>query len=184
MARPPGAGRRVELTAGQRRVAGWFAAALLIGVVALLFRILGGNGDGTVVNPSPSSSSGPAPSIRFGTAIDPATGAVADSAEVNRFAEGDLFAYSLEVAGAAPTEVFVEVRRTGGGPIEAVQDPIDAQPVPDPRIIAFQVPADALLAAFGPGRYEMLVYADPAAEALGSGRFELVGVTVSPVASP
>lgn len=184
MARPPGARPAFDLSPGQRRIAGWLAAALLIAVVALLFRLLGGNGDGTVVNPGPSSSAGPAPTIRFGTALDPATGAVADGAETERFGAGDPFAYSLAVAGAAPRAVFVEVRRIGGGPIETVQDPIDAQGLPDPRIIAFTVAADALLAAFGPGRYEMLIYEDPTAEPLGGGRFELVGVTLSPAASP
>lgn len=184
MARPPGARPGFDLSPGQRRIAGWLAAALLIAVVALLFRLLGGNGDGTVVNPSPSSSIGPGPAIRFGTALDAATGAVAETAETERFGEGDLFAYSLAVTGAVPAEVFVEVRRTGGGPIETVQDPIDAQVLPDPRIIAFSVAADALLAAFGPGRYEMLIYEDPTADPLGVGAFELVGVTVSPAASP
>lgn len=184
MARPPGAPRRIELTAGQRRIAGWFAAALLIGIVALAFRILGGNGDGAAIDPDPSSSSGPAPSIRFGTALDQATGAVMEGSETDRFGEGDLFAYSLQVEGSPPPQVFVEVRRTGGGPIEAVQDPIDAQALPDPRIIAFAVLADALIAAFGAGSYEMTIYAEPEGEPLGSGRFELVGVTVSPAASP
>ncbi len=184
MARRPGADGRFDLSPRQRLIAGWIAAALLIGGIALGYRLLGGNGDGTTVLPSPSGSTGPAPVIRFGTALDPQTGAVADTAERDRFAAGDPFAYSVTVAGAVPRAVYVEVNRTGGGPIETVQEPVEGQLLPDPRIIAFSVPADALLTAFGAGAYEMLIYDDPAAEPLAAGRFELIGPTVSASPAP
>ncbi len=175
MARRPGAEGKLDLSPRARRIAGWVAAALIIGVIALAFRLLGGNGDGTVVNPSPGTSAVPAPSIRFGTALDPATGEIASDAETARFAAGDTFAYSVTPSGSPPTEVYVEVRRVDGGPIETVQEPIGAQPLVDPRLIAFSVPADRLLADFGPGRYEMLIYAQPAEEPIAGGEFELIG---------
>lgn len=184
MARRPGTDGGIDLSPRARRIAGWVAAALIIGLIALLFRLLGGNGDGTVVNPSPAISPGASPSIQFGTALDPASGEIAADAETSRFAAGDTFGYSVASSGSPPAEVYVEVNRVGGGPIETVQDPIDAQPLPDPRVIAFRVSADALLAAFGPGRYEMLIYALPAGEPLAAGRFELIGVIESAAPSP
>ncbi len=184
MARRPGAEGRFDLSPRARRIAGWVAAALIIGVFALAFRLLGGNGDGTVVNRSPDTSAGPAPSIRFGTALDPATGEIDANAETPRFAAGDTFAYSVTPSGSVPSAVYVEVRRVGGGPIETVQEPVDAQILRDPRAIAFDVPADRLIDVFGPGRYEMLIYAEPAGEPLAGGQFELIGVAESATPSP
>jgi hypothetical protein len=77
----------------------------------------------------------------------------------------------------------VEVRRTGGGAVEIAQAPLDAQPLPNPDVIAFTVPADDLLAVFGPGEYLMLIYADPESEALAEGTFHLVGPSASGEAS-
>lgn len=184
MARRAGTEGGFDLSPRARWIAGWVAAALIIGVIALLFRLLGGNGDGTVVNPSPATSPGASPSIRFGTAFDPTSGEIARDAETSRFAAGDTFRYSVTPLGSPPAEVYVEVNRVGGGPIEAVQDPIDAQPLEDPRLIAFQVQVNKLLEAFGSGSYEMLIYADPAGEPLAVGRFELIGVIESAAPSP
>jgi len=185
MARRPDGDDPFTLSPRARWIGGWIAAALLIGGIALAFRLLGGNGDGTVVAPSPSSSAAlAATTIAFGTALDPATGEVAADTRSDRFADGDSFVYSVPASGTEPTAVFVEVRRTAGGVVETAQEPLDAQALPNPPVIAFTVPAADLLAVFGPGEYLMLVYADPAGDPIAEGRFELVGPTVSPAASP
>src|SRR5680860_290311 len=96
MARRPGSEGGFDLSPRARRIGGWVAAALLLGAFALAFRLLGGNGDGTVVSASPSGTVAGLASIRFGTALDPVSGEVAAEAETNRFTSGDPFAYSVE----------------------------------------------------------------------------------------
>ena len=180
MARRPGDDGSLPLSPLARRYGGWLAAALLVAGIALAFRILGGNGDGTVVDPSPSASSARGGlTISFGTALDPATGEVAADARTARFAEGDPFVYSVPPSGTVPASVYVEVRRTGGD-AATVQEPVDAQSLPDPTVIAFTVPTVALLEAFGAGQYLMLIYADPADDPIAEGTFELVAPLVSP----
>jgi len=183
MARRPGGDDPFTVSPRARRIAGWIAAALLIGGIALAFRLLGGNGDGTVVDPSPSgSTASAATTITFGTALDPGTGQVAADARSERFADGDLLVYSVPPSGTVPPAVYVEVRRTGAA--EPEQAPVEAQTLPNPAVIAFSVPAADLLAVFGPGTYLMLVYADPAGDPIAEGSFELAGPLVSPAASP
>jgi hypothetical protein len=184
MARRPGDDDSLPPSPRARRIGGWIAAALLIGGTALAFRILGGNGDGTVVDPQPSgSTASSAPAITFGTALDPAAGEVAADARTERFADGDTFVYSVAPSGTPPTAVYVEVRRTDGGVAEMVQAPVDAQQLPNPDVIAFSVPVADLLAVFGPGTYLMLIYADPADDPLAEGSFELIAPLVSPSAT-
>ena len=128
MARRPGGDDSLPLSPRARRIGGWVAAALVIGGIALAFRILGGNGDGTVVDPSPSGSTGSsAQGVTFGTALDPATGEVAADARTERFAEEDTFVYSVTPSGSVPPTVFVEVERTDGGAAEVVQEPVEGQ---------------------------------------------------------
>lgn len=180
MARRPGEDDRFALSPRARRIGGWVAALLLIGGIALAVRILGGNGDGVAVTPGPSgSASGGEPTtIRFGTALDPASGEVAADAEVSRFTDGDPFAYSVRPTDAPPPAVHVEVVRVGGGASETVQSPT-AQNLPaGASVIAFSVAATDLIAAFGPGEYVMRIYGDPAAEPIAEGRFELVSAPV------
>ena len=183
MARRPGGEDPFVLSPRARRIAGWMAAALLIGVVALAVRLLGGNGDGTVLDPSPSGPSPSEPVITFGTALDPDTDEVAAEARTNRFAEGDTFAYSVSPSGTElPQAVYVEVRRAGLA--EPEQAPVDPQALPADRdAIGFSVPAADLLAVFGPGEYLMLIYADPAGEPIAEGSFQLVGPAGSPTPS-
>lgn len=185
MARAPDDTDAFSLSPRTRRIGGWIAAVVLIIGIAIVVRVLGGNGDGTVVVPSPSSPSGPAATaITFGTSLDTETGEVAAEARTNRFADGDTFVYSVPPAGAVPSAVYVEVQTAGDGAPETIQAPVDAQQVADPAAIAFSVPVAKLLAVFGPGEYLMLIYDDPAAEPIAEGTFELVGATVSPAASP
>jgi hypothetical protein len=186
MARRPGDDARVTLSPRSRRIGGWLAAILLIVGIAVVLRVLGGNGDGAPIGtaPSGSASAGAAPEIAFGTALDPASGQVADAARTDRFVAGDIFSYSVAPSGAVPSAVYVEVRRTSGETEEIVQEPVDPQPLPDPNVIAFRVPAEDLLAVFGPGTYVMLIYAEPAGQPIAEGTFELVSADTSPSPSP
>ena len=185
MARRPDGDERFNLSPRGRRIAGWLAALVLILGIAAVVRFLGGNGDGSQVGAGPSSSASAAlddaPPITFGTAIDPATGQVAEASKVETFAAGQTFAYSVAPGAALADPVYVEVRRTGGGEIGVVQEPVEGQKLPDPRAVAFTVPVDVLLAAFGPGEYVMLIFAEP--DALGAplaeGTFELVSAVGS-----
>jgi hypothetical protein len=187
MARRSMEDERLTLSPRARRIAGWVAAILLVLGIAVVVRVLGGSGDGApTIGAGPSGSGGPTgdvAEIDFGTALDETTGQVAEDARASRFATGDTFAYSVAPRGEVPAQVYVEVRRTDG--TEGVaQEPVDAQTLPDPRAIAFTVPAEDLLAVFGPGTYLMLIYAEPGGTAIAEGTFELVSVDASPAASP
>lgn len=182
--RPGGDGPILDLSPRALRIGGWLVAFLLIAGIAVVVRLLGGDGDDSL-DAAPSASS-PPPGIAviaFGTALDAATGEVAAASTTDRFAAGDSFNYSVSPSGAPPATVYVEVRRTGGGAVEIAQAAVDPQPLPNPDVIAFTVPADNLLAVFGPGEYLMLIYADPDSEPLAEGTFHLVGASTSGDAS-
>jgi hypothetical protein len=186
MARRPGEDRRFSLSPRDRRIAGWLAAAAVFIVIAVVVGILGGNADGTPVAPgtSATASASTAAPIRFGTAMDAASGMVSAEAETNRFAAGDTFAYSVEAEGTVPATVYVGVERTSGGAQEVVQSAAEAdQDLPDgATAIAFAVPAANLLSDFGPGEYRMTIFTDPTAAPIAEGTFVLV--EVAPSASP
>lgn len=176
MAARAGDGGRLSLSPRGMRIAGWLAVVGVIGVVALVVGLLGGDAEESGVVPSPSASqAGPAP-IAFGTGLDPTSGEVATAAATNRFVAGDTFAYSVGPAAGRPDVVHVEVERTAGGEVGIVQAAANArQEVPSARpVIAFTAPADDLLAVFGPGTYVMRIYADPAQPHLAEGTFELL----------
>lgn len=179
MARRAGDDPRLELSPRAARTGGWLIAMLLVVGIAVAVRILGGNADGSPIGPGASASApaGDPAEITFGTALDPASGEVAEAARTDRFTPGDTFAYSVSPGeGPVPEAVYVEVRRTGG---ETVQEPTHA-PLIDPAVIAFELPADRLFAAFGPGEYIMLISAALDAEPIARGEFELAGDTTSP----
>jgi hypothetical protein len=179
-----GTGGPLTLTPRPRRIGGWVVAAALVLGIALVVGILGDPDDGAGTPPSPSTSTMASfAAISFGTALDSASGEVAADARIDRFADGDLFTYSVPPSGAVPQAVYVEVQRTGGGAAGVVQEPIEPQALPNPAVIAFRVPAADLLAVFGAGEYLMLIYADPAGEPIAEGRFVLVGPDVSPAPS-
>lgn len=193
MARRPGENGRFTLSPSERRLLGWVAAAVIVIGIAIVVGVLGGNGDGSPVDPDASTASGaasPVP-IAFGTELDPTTWQVLAGSATDRFVEGDLFAYSVGPTATAPATVYVEVVRTGGDAEEVVQaaTPDGDQPVPAGRpAIAFSVPATNLFAAFGPGAYRMRIFLDPAAEPFAEGTFTLVGdvgpASAAPSASP
>ena len=189
MARRPGGDGRFTLTRREKLIAGWLAAIAVIVVIAIALQVLGGDGTGSPVVPGSTASAAaeePA-SITFGTALDADTGAVPPTAAVDRFTDGDTFAYSVPLPGPLPAVVYVEVERVAGGPMDIVQDAATEgeQDVPPGRTaIGFTVPATRLLEVFGPGEYVMRMHLDVADEPIAQGRFVLVGPpTGSPAAS-
>ncbi|MGH2416787.1 MAG: hypothetical protein ACRDFY_00500 [Candidatus Limnocylindria bacterium] len=177
--RPGGEGAFLDLSPRALRIGGWIVAFLLIAGIAVVIGLLGGDGADVALQPSASAGTPATASISFGTALDALSGEVAADARTDRFAAGDSFNYSVTPSDEVPAEVFVEVRRTGGGAVEIAQEPVDGQRLPNPAVIAFTVPADDLLAVFGPGEYLMLIYTDPEQEPLAEGTFHLVGPTES-----
>lgn len=175
MATPTEGGRRtITTTPRMRTIVGWLAA---IGIVIIAAFFVGRLGSPEAPAASPQGSDAPSTPqpIAFGTGLDAATGEVATDLRIARFAAGDLFAYSAERPGAAIEEVFVEVIRVGDGDPAPVQTPaVQALDPAYPETIAFDVPADALIAAFGPGTFVMRIYLDPAGEPIAEGQFELV----------
>ncbi|MGH2428965.1 MAG: hypothetical protein ACRDGV_08800 [Candidatus Limnocylindria bacterium] len=180
MARRTGDDGRLQLSPRTRVIAGWVAVVAVLGVVAVVVGLLGGDADGPVIDPRTSPSAGvgdEALPIAFGTALDAASGAVATDAVTDRFAAGDTFAYSFTPDPPSDAaQIYVEVERVGDGPSETVQAPVEAQGVaPGAEVIAFQVPADALLAAFGTGEFAMRIYFEPDGELVAEGEFLLIG---------
>jgi hypothetical protein len=186
MARRPGGDERFSLSPRAKRAGGWLAALLLVVGIAVVLNVLGGNGDGAPIGAAPSGSTSvtAAAEIAFGTALDPVSGQVADAARTDRFVAGDTFTYSVAPDGPVPAAIYVEVPRTSGATEEIVQEPIDADALPDPNVIAFRVPTEDLLAVFGPGTYLMLIYAEPTGEPIAEGTFELVSADPSAAPSP
>lgn len=184
MARRSLDGDGLTLSPRARRIAGWVAAVLLVLGIAVVVRVLGGSGDGAPPLGAGASgsagASGDAAEIAFGTEIDDTTGQVAEAARTTVFTSSDTFAYSVAPSGDVPTQVYVEVRRSGDGDEGVAQEPVEPQTLPDPRAIAFTVPAEDLLAVFGPGTYLMLIYEDPTGEPLAEGSFELITAGGSP----
>lgn len=189
MARRPDGDDRLSLSPRARRIAGWLAALVIVLGIAAVVRFLGGNGDGTPVGAGPSGSASAgadvAAPITFGTSIDPATGQVADESRLAIFGAGETFAYSVAPGEALADPVYVEVRRTGGGQVGVAQEAAEGQNLPDPRAIAFTVPVDVLLQAFGPGEYLMLIYAQAGGtdDPLAEGTFELIATAASNAAT-
>ncbi len=185
MARRPDGGSRFEVSPRGRRIAGWVAALVIVGIIALTVRFLGGNADGTSVVSSPTPSAtlgGPAASIRFGTALDPETHEVAEGAEAERFVATDTFAYSFRPATAPPETVWVEVRRGADGAGDPVQEAAAHQLAADALVVVFEVPATALFEDFGTGPFQMRIFLSPDGAPVASGAFELV--PIAPSTSP
>jgi hypothetical protein len=179
MARRPGEQGRLTLSPRARLLGGWLAVLLLVLGIAAAVRLLGGNGDGAALLPSPSVDGEPVHAIVFGTALD-AERLVPADAVTSRFVREDTFAYAVPEAEPAST-VYVDVRRVAGGPAEVVQEAVDPQGIPGaPANIGFTVPAANLFDAFGSGSFEMRIYLDPESTPIAEGTFELV----EPLSSP
>ncbi|HVM25154.1 MAG TPA: hypothetical protein VM253_07150 [Candidatus Limnocylindrales bacterium] len=182
MARRPDGERKLLIPPRARRVAGWLAAIAIVAGIAIGVGLLGGNADGTRVVPTPDATgAAPAATIRFGTALDPATQEVAETAATSRFIETDTFAYSFRPAQPPPRTVWVEVRRGADGSGEAVQEPAPHGLAEDALVIAFEVPAANLFRDFGDGPFQMRIYLEEdGAPAAASGAFELISEASTP----
>jgi hypothetical protein len=171
MARRPGDAGRLRLSPRAMQIAGWLAALLLVLGIAGAVRFLGESGEEAVVAPSPTTG-GLLP-IVFGTELTEER-VVPVRARTTAFERGMTLAYAVD--GGEPAEVaYVAVERTGGGAVETVQEPVEAQEIPDaPALIGFTVPAANLLDAWGPGEYVMRIHLEPDAPPIAEGRFTLV----------
>jgi hypothetical protein len=182
MATRSGADGGLAVTPQARTIAGWVAAiVIVIGAAFFVGRL--GSPDAPAATGSGSSATA-APTllpIAFGTGLDETTGEVATDLRTGRFAAGDRFVYSVRPAGPPGTdELYVEVIRLGPDQTSSPVQTPDAQPIsPDAAVIAYDVQADALLDAFGPGTFLMRIYLEPDASPIAEGQFELV----APVAS-
>lgn len=165
---------RIDLSPRARVVAGWLAALVLVIGVAFVVGRLGDQAGGstTTAEATGSGAGSPLP-ITFGRVLG-AGGQVDPASHTERFTAGDTFAYSIDAEPPPNRQVYVEVMRLAGGSGEPVQTPAP-QPVPEERTaVGFQVPAQVLLDAFGPGEYLMRIYARLAGTAIAEGRFTLV----------
>lgn len=182
MARRPDGSGRLTLSPRASWIAGWVAAIAIIGGIALFVRLLGGNADGAAVVPSASASptAGVAAPIRFGTALDPATGEVALDAETDRFVQTDGFAYSYRPVEPPPSTVWVEVVRGAEGEGEVVQAPAPHGLAEDARVIGFEVAASALFEDFGTGPFHMRIYLAEGDPPAAAGTFQLIDPAPSP----
>ena len=180
MARRPGEGGRLALSPRARLIAGWVAALLLVVGIAGAVRLLGESGDEGAVVPTPSSgATATILPIVFGTELT-AERVIPVEARTTSFGPETTFAYAVD-GGEPATAVYVEVERTDGGPLETVQEPVEAQEFPDgPALIGFTVPAANLLTAWGPGAYVMRIYLEPDGPPIAEGAFVLVEASRSP----
>lgn len=182
MARRLAADRRIELTPRVRTIAGWVVAILIvIGAAFFVGRLGSPDAPGTAASGAAGSPVATLPAIAFGTGLDAATGEVASDLRTGRFAAGDLFAYSVRPPGPPGTEqLYVEVIRLGPDQTAtAVQTPAPQGISPAADVIAYDVPADALIEAFGPGTYLMRIYLEPDGSPIAEGQFELVAPAAS-----
>jgi hypothetical protein len=170
MARPLNGGH-ARLGPRARVLVGWLAAVALVGVIAFIVGLPGN--DASTPRPTASVPAGALP-IVFGTALDRASGEAVRPTD--RFAAGDLFAYSAHLTGPIGREaVQVEVLSVDGETLTVVQAPATQAVSAESRVIAFSVPADALLKAFGQGEFVMRIYLDPGGSPVAEGRFHLIG---------
>lgn len=175
MARPLGVAEHTLPEGRARTVVGWTAAAAVIGLMAFVVGRPIDDAGRAIATPSPSAAT--ISPIAFGTSLDPQSGEVGVASD--RFAAGDLFAYSVRSAAPFGGDlVYVEVLRRDGDATEAVQEPSAQKVTPGTSVIAFQVPADALLANFGSGEFVMRIYLDPTAAPIAEGTFRLVETAI------
>jgi hypothetical protein len=155
-----------------RTILSWAAAVLLL--VALAFIVGRPAGETGVLGGTPAPSTTPPPLvIVFGTALDPATNVAVDTTD--HFLAGDPFAYSVTLNAAPGTDtILVEVTRVVAGVPTVVQEPSVQKIVPESPTFAFQVLTDDLLAAWGPGDYEMRIFFTAAEPPFAVGTFTLV----------
>jgi hypothetical protein len=149
----------------------WGAAALLL--VAFAFIVGRPAAESGVLSGTPSPTPTPPLPITYGSGLDPDTNVAVEPTQ--RFRPGDPFAYSVALAAAPGTDtILVEVARLEDGVRTVVQEPSVQEILPEARTFAFQVSTDDLLAAWGPGDYEMRIFFDASEPAFAVGNFTLV----------
>ena len=163
---------RTGSTAPQTRtILSWAAAVLLL--VALAFIVGRPSTETGVLGGTPAPSTTSALPIVFGTGLDPATNVAAPRAD--RFLPGDPFAYSVTLAAAPGTDtILVEITRLVAGERTVVQEASVQKILPEAPTFAFQVLTDDLLAAWGPGDYEMRIFFEGSEQPFAAGTFTLV----------
>jgi len=163
---------RTGSAAPQTRTAlSWAAAVLLL--VALAFIVGRPSSESGVLAGTPLPTATPPLPIAFGTALDPATNVAIE--RTDRFLSGDPFGYSVTLAAPPGTDtILVEVTRVVAGVPTVVQEASVQKIVPEAPTFAFQVLTDDLLAAWGPGDYEMRIFFDATEPPFALGTFTLV----------
>ena len=149
---------------------GWLAAGA--GVLAIAFIAGRAGSDVDLPSPTPSPSGVVPVTIVFGAALDDLSGEAVSLTSI--FGAGDPFAYSARLQAAAGVDsMLLEVVRLEGGGEATAQAPREVGIDPTSRIIAFSVLASDLIAAWGPGDYEMRMYLGPGTDPTAVGRFTL-----------
>jgi hypothetical protein len=141
--------------------------------VALAFIVGRPGAEFGVLSGTPSPTATPPLSIAYGTGLDSDTNVAIDPTQ--RFRPGDPFAYSVTLTTAPGTDtILVEITRLVAGVRTVVQEPSVQRIVPEAATFAFQVQTDDLLAAWGPGDYEMRIFFNAAEPPFAVGNFTLV----------
>jgi hypothetical protein len=154
-----------------RTILSWAAAVLLL--VALAFIVGRPSAESGILGGTPSPSAASALPIAFGTALDADTNVAIG--RTDRFLAGDPFAYSVTLAAPPGTDtILVEVARVVAGVRTVVQAPSVQKISPEAPTFAVQVLTDDLLAAWGPGDYEMRIFFDADEPPVAVGTFTLV----------
>ena len=154
-----------------RAILSWGAAVLLL--VAFAFIVGRPAAETGVLSGTPAPSTVPPLAIVFGRALDPATNVAIDNTD--SFLAGDPFAYSVTLSAAPGTDtILVEITRVVAGVRTVVQAPSVQEIIPEAPTFAFQVLTDDLLAAWGPGDYEMRIFFAAAEPPFAVGTFTLV----------
>ena len=149
---------------------GWLAAGA--GVLAIAFIAGRAGSDVDLPSPTPSPSGVVPVTIVFGAALDDLSGEAVSLTSI--FGAGDPFAYSARLQAAAGVDsMLLEVVRLEGGGEATAQAPREVGIDRASRIIAFSVLASDLIAAWGPGDYEMRMYLGPGTVPTAVGRFTL-----------
>lgn len=149
---------------------GWIGAALGIGAIVFVIGRAGLDSD-VPLGSTAASPAGPL-EIRFGSALDANSGEVSEP--LTQFRAGDTVAWSVRLSGEIGTDtILVEVVRFDGDAPTTVQEPTGRGVDPHAHLIAFSGAAGDMLAAWGPGEFEMRLYREAGAAPLAAGRFTL-----------
>ncbi len=175
-ARPMAMPRSSAPPRGARVWLGWLAATS--GVLIIAFIAGRAGSDVELPSPTPVPSAASPAVIVFGAALDESTGIAVRHTSI--FRTGDPLAYSVSLpAAAGVSSMLLEVVRVEAGGFTTAQAPrrvgIDATS----RVISFSVFASDLLAAWGPGDYEMRMYLGEGPDPSAVGRFTLAEAPAS-----